>query len=195
MTDLERPDLAELDWSAQQRRASLSAVYDHAVGLTNSAEGWYARKRPSKKRWGRALRVCALLLGAAAVVLPILAEMSTTDGKPSIAPGWSAVALAAAATLVTLDHYFGFSSAWMRFMAAELRLTHLRHDFQYAWNAQRAAMADPPADGDVATLLALAKSLAIGVNDIVAQETDHWVMDFRGSLERTEQALGASINR
>ncbi len=69
------------------------------------------------------LRVSAIACGAVAAILPILSQIYTTDDKAAIAPGWAAVALAGAAALVGLDRYFGFSSGWTRFMAAELRIT------------------------------------------------------------------------
>jgi hypothetical protein len=186
--DLKRSDLDELDWSSPQRSAALSTVFAHAVGLASNAEAWYARKRPAKRYWGRALRVGALLLGTAAAVLPILAEISTTNGKPAIPPGWSAVALALAAALIALDRYFGFSNGWMRFMEAELRVTRLRHDFEYEWNAQR-SLADPPGSAEIAALLELARELVLAVDDIVAEETSGWITEFRGSLERAEKGL------
>jgi hypothetical protein len=187
--DLERPDLAALDWSAPERVGSLSVVFNHAVRLATDAEAWYARKRPAKKRCGRALRVGALVLGSFAVILPILTEISMRSNRPAIAPGWAAVTLAAAATLIALDHYFGFSTAWMRFMAAEMRVTRLRHDFEYRWNAQRARSSDPPTASDVAALLELARLVVLDIDDVVAEETDSWVAEFRSSLDRADQAL------
>lgn len=165
-------------------------MFDHATGIARRAEAWYARKRPSKKRWGRALRVSALLIAAVAVVLPVLSEIFTAGDRPAIAPGWTAVALAAAGALIALDHYFGFSNGWMRFMAAELRITRLRHEFEYAWNTERAGVSDPPTEAQVAALLALARAFVLAVDDAVAEETDGWVAEFRGSLERAEQSLG-----
>jgi hypothetical protein len=191
MSDLVRPDLGELDWSPGRREASLATVYAHAVGLAQDAEAWYASKRPEKKRWGRALRIVALLLASAGAILPILAEIFTTDGKPQIAPGWAAVALAAAATLVTLDRYFGFSNSWMRFMAAELRISQLRHQFQYAWNAARVKLSDPPTEEELAPLLELARTLVDRLDQAILDETDRWVTEFRGGLEQTERGLGS----
>jgi 4-amino-4-deoxy-L-arabinose transferase-like glycosyltransferase len=193
--DLERPDLEELDWSAQHRSESLSQVFRHAIGLARSAEDWYARKRRVKAAWGRALRVGAIVLGAVAAVLPILAQISTADDRPAIPPGWSAVALAIAASLVALDRYFGFSAAWMRFMAAELAITRLRHDFEYAWQAARATAGDPPSDGEVAALLELARNVVVAVDDVIANETGAWITEFRTNLEQAEQALGRSARR
>jgi hypothetical protein len=189
--DLERPDLPELDWSARGRAASLSAVFEHARGLGNKAEQWYAEKRPTKKRWGRVLRLGALLLGFGAVILPILMQIYTTDGEPAIAPAWAAIALAAAATLIALDHFLGFSSGWMRFMAAEMHLTALRHEFEYAWNERIAAAAEPRSDADVRDLLALARTFVLAVDRAVAEETGTWLQEFRGVLEGSEQSLKA----
>lgn len=188
--DLDRPDLPELGWSPQQRDASLTTVFEHGLQLAGMAERWYATKRPAKKLWGRTLRVAALIIGSVAVVLPVLSEIYATDDRPAVAPGWSAIALAAAATLVALDHFFGFTSAWTRFMAAEMRLTRLRHDFSYSWNARRAACNGAPTDTDVSELLALARSHVLAVDDLVAEETGSWVTEFRGTLDKTQQNLG-----
>lgn len=190
--DLERSDLDELDWSVERRPESMARVFTHAVGLAGSAESWYARKRRAKRTWGRSLRVAAILLGGLAAVLPIVAEISTKGHTSSIAPGWATVALAAAATLVALDRYFGFSTAWMRFMEAELHITRLRHNFEYVWNAARAKMTDPLSDEDVAALLAKAREFVIAVDDVVARETSAWIAEFRTSLERAEADLGHS---
>lgn len=159
--DLPIRDLAELDWSPQGVTGSLSSVHAHAVGLASAAEKWYAEGRPSKKRGARILRVGAILVGAVGLILPVLAEIVTRHGRAVIAPGWAAVVLAVAATLIGLDHFFGFSSGWMRFMTAELKITRLRLAFQYEWNAVRLTAAVPPTDDQVARLVDLARKLAL----------------------------------
>lgn len=186
--DLARPDLDELDWSVEQRSQSLSAVFDHAVGLAVGAEDWYAAKRRVQRRWGRMLRVSAIACGAVAAILPILSQIYTTDDKAAIAPGWAAVALAGAAALVGLDRYFGFSSGWTRFMAAELRITRLRHEFEYAWQLARATAA-AESRNDAATLLVLARDFVLGVDDAISSETGSWIAEFQMSLKRAEDSL------
>ncbi len=190
--DLERPDVGELEWSVAARSESVSRVFAHATGLAVSAEDWYARKRRSKRRWGRALRMGAILLGGVAAVLPIVSEIAASDKSSTIPPGWASVALALAALLVALDHYFGFSAAWMRFMAAELRLTRLRHDFEYEWQVLASAAAIPPTDSELAGLLESARRFVLAVNDVLADETHAWVAEFRTTLERADQELGRS---
>lgn len=190
--DIKRRELEELDWGTAQRSESLSVVFRHAVDYAASAEEWYTTKRRTKRNGGRVLRVGAILLGTAAAVLPILSQIFTDDDKPAIAPGWAAVALAAAAALIAFDHYFGFSAGWTRFMAAELHVTRLRHDFEYDWQAVRAAATSPPSDDDVAALLARARAFVLAVDDVIAEETGAWITEFRTNLERVEQSLARS---
>jgi hypothetical protein len=189
--DIERPELGELDWSDAGRDASLLRVFEQAINYALGAEGWYARKRRTKRQWGRALRVSAILLGTAAAVLPILSEIYTTGGKPTIAPAWASVALAVAAALVALDHYFGFSSGWMRFIATELRLTRLRHEFEYEWQDIAVRLIHPISDEDLSMALALAKELVLAVDEVVADETEMWIGEFQTTLER----VGKSVDR
>ena len=194
MADLTRADLPQLDWSPTARAASLASVYEHAVSTATVSEAWYAAHRSSKRLGGRALRVLALLLGAAAAVLPILSQIFTdANGQPQIEPAWASVALAIAAALVALDRYFGASDAWMRFMTAEMQIARLRQDFEYEWNIARAKAGDPPTPDEVEALLGLARKLVAGVGDAIAAETNHWVTDFRGHLQTAEQALQAPV--
>jgi SMODS and SLOG-associating 2TM effector domain 2 len=179
--DLTRPDLDELDWTPERRAASLRTVYEEA-------ESWYAEKRKGKRQWGRLLRVLALLLIAAAAVIPILAQTYEHDGKPWISPAWASILLVVAAALVGLDRYFGFSSAWMRFMEAELRVTRLRHTFEYDWETTRAG-ATGAVGGGVAALLPLAQTFVLGVDGVLADETAAWIAVFRSSLATAEQSL------
>jgi hypothetical protein len=187
--DLERPNLPQLAWDRDARAASMTAVFEHAVGLAIAAEQWYARKRPAKRTAGRILRVATVILGAIAAIIPIISEITTTNGKPAVAPGWAAVSLAVAAAFISLDRFFGFSSGWMRFMKAELQLTRLRHIFEYAWNNLRATSEDPPDDTQLTAYLKLAENFVLAVDGIVAEETSAWITEFRGGIERTEQGL------
>jgi hypothetical protein len=190
--ELDRQELEELDWSATQRSASLTRIFMHAVGLARTMEAWYSSHRRWDRLAGRALRVAALILGTVAAIIPILAEIYGDGDRPGIAPGWSAVALAGAAALVALDRFYGFTAAWTRYMTAELRIERLRHEFEYAWQAARAAADDPPTETQTFEMLTLARALVLAVDDVVAAETGAWVTEFRSALDRAEEVLGSS---
>jgi SMODS and SLOG-associating 2TM effector domain 2 len=139
----EIPPLGELDWSPNARTESLSKVFAQAVAVSKNAENWYDGKYRSKRQWGRRLRMTAIVLGIVGGVLPIVTEITSSSGKPTIAPGWTAVALVLAAGCGILDRYLGFSSAWMRFIVAMQRLERQRRDFEYAWNEARIKVSRP----------------------------------------------------
>ena len=74
-------------------------------------------------------------------------------------------------------------------MTAEVSVTRLRHGFEYDWELLRAAGSDPLDDAHVQAALALARTLVVAVDDLVAAETSSWTAEFRSSLEQAEQAL------
>lgn len=193
--NIETPQLGELDWSPDVRSASLNAVFEHATSCCAVAEQWYAAKRRSKRSWGRALRVMAIILGFLAAILPVIAEITTSRGKPGVAPGWAAVSLAGAAACVALDQYFGFSSAWMRFMIAEQRLSNQRERFQYAWNQHLIDVADPPTDDQTNALLTLARDSVTTVQAIIDKETSDWLADFRQVLTDSDKQLTSTAHQ
>src|SRR4051794_30760916 len=190
--DIQRPELGELDWSPEEREASLTRVREHAVSLCLGSEDWYRTRRRAKRTGGRVLRVGALIAGGIGAVLPILVEITARGGGYRIAPGWSAVALAVAALLVAFDRYFGFSAGWMRFSAAQLQLARRRQDFEYTWQLHRLAAQTPLTDEDVRAMLATAREFTLAVHDVVAEETTGWMTEFKSDLDQAERQLGAA---
>ena len=180
--DIEGPDFSDLDWSEKARNSSVSTMGARAATYSRETERWYAKKRRSKRRWGRRLRVAAIMLGSIAAIVPLLSEIYSNGSEVTIAPGWATVALVLAATLVALDHYFGFSAAWMRFMRAELELARLRHAFEYEWQASSVA-ADPISNDELAGLFEKAADFVRTVDETVGRETEAWIQEFKSSLD------------
>ncbi|MCW2986585.1 MAG: hypothetical protein JWR63_4155 [Conexibacter sp.] len=178
------PPFPDLDWSVPDRTENLRAVRDYAFGFAVEAERWYVRRHGKKRAFGRLLRVGAVVLGIVAVLVPIVAQM--WSGMP---PAVAALAIALAAGLVSLDHFYGFSTGWMRFIKAEQRIEALRVEFQFAWEAQRLEGDGPPTPEQVAAALLLAHALVARVQEIVAAETDAWIEEFNSGLARIEETL------
>jgi hypothetical protein len=193
--NIENKALGQLDWSEKSRVKSLTEVFEYAIGVSREAQDWYEGKHPSKRSSGRALRLTGLLFLGVGGVLPIISEISSSaSGKPAIAPGWAAVALALAAGCGILDRYLGYSSAWMRFILAEQRLESQRQDFEILWNKARANLHDPPTVAEVDKLLTLARDNVKKVQDVIQRETAEWITEFRGALAEAERSLTAKHN-
>jgi hypothetical protein len=190
VSDLPRPDLDLLDWTPERRAASLAAVFRHAVAFAQGAEKWYAERRRAKRWGGRTLRIGAIVLGAVAAILPVLAQIDANDAKAAaIPPAWATVALAGAATLVALDRFLGFTSGWMRFMAAELEITRLRHGFEYDWQERLVTLSPTPSEEEAIALIDRARQLVLAIDDAIAAETGTWVTEFRSQLESAQNAV------
>lgn len=80
----------------------------------------------------------------------------------------------------------------MRYMATELQLTRLRHDFEYAWQEVRIALGDPPSESEVVALLMRAREFVLAVDNATAAETLAWISEFQTGLADVETSLGGS---
>lgn len=178
--------LPPLAWGEEEASSSLEAVYDHVVGLATDAIRWYLVAKRSKKRWAQRLRVSAILGVAVAGILPVLSQIS---GEGTIEPAWATVVLAGAVTLVVLDRFFGFSSAWARYMSTEVAIRGTLNEFQLAWEQRLAQLSIAAVPFDViGEMLESARAFAVKVDDLVHAETAEWVSEFSESLKEIEKA-------
>jgi low affinity Fe/Cu permease len=70
---------------------------------------------------------------AVAGVLPVLSQILGEGSSVVIQPAWATVALAIAVALVALDRFFGFSSAWARYMATGQAISAALNQFRLDW--------------------------------------------------------------
>lgn len=192
--DIRSAELASLDWRPERARQSLDVIYDHVVGVAAEAARWYRGARRSKKRWAQRLRVGAIIMVAVAGVLPVLSQIFGAGGSVTIQPAWAAVALGAAVALVALDRFFGFSSAWARYMATDQAITAALNQFRLDWQQSICLLpVDALTQERIDHLLDLAKTLVRKTDDLIQAETSQWISEFRETLteiERSAQAKG-----
>jgi low affinity Fe/Cu permease len=159
------------------------------VDTAARAINWYLVARRPKKRWAQRLRVGAIVMVAVAGVLPVLSQILGTRTSEVIQPAWATVALAIAVALIALDRFFGFSSAWARYMATGQAISAALNQFRIDWQKSSCQF---PADGlshdSIDHLLDLAKALAIKTDDLIQAETLQWVKEFRETLTEIERS-------
>ena len=129
----------KFDWGSEHSEQSLNSVYLYSTKLASDAIDWYIYAKKKKKKGARIIRVLSIILAALAAILPTLSELfQQKDGTPLIRAGWTTVALGVAGALLLLDRFFGFSSAWIRYIVAELQIKQLNEEFQMDWETERA---------------------------------------------------------
>jgi hypothetical protein len=194
--DIQPAELGSLDWRPEHAGQSLDVIYQHVVSVASQAINWYLTARRPKRRWAQRLRVGAIIMVAVAGVLPVLSQIFASGNSVKLPPAWAAVALAIAVALVALDRFFGFSSAWARYMATGQAISAALNQFRLDWQQYTSKL---PADGltqeSIDHFLDLAKTLVKKTDDLVQAETLQWVKEFRETLteiERSAQTQGKS---
>jgi hypothetical protein len=182
------PYLGRLGWAPASSETSLAAVFMHASKTAESAIGWYLKAKRPKKANARAVRGGSILLATLAGIVPMLAQMPGS----LIAPIWGSVALALAAAFVLLDRFFGFSTAWMRYITTELHLRQMLDEFQLDWETERAGWkGGAPTDEQIQRALARCRGFVSQVDGLVRDEANVWVAEFQESLKQLDETLKA----
>jgi SMODS and SLOG-associating 2TM effector domain 2 len=176
-------------WDGTQDIKSLEALRTFLVSKSEEASNWYLRNRWWKRFWGQNLRLLAMTATTVAGILPILSQIFISNGQSQVAPAWGSVALALAAGFVGLDYYFGFSSGWMRYMETDQKIIHALREFQFDWEALRAGWgAHPPSSVQVLAALSRLKQFGLLVQQLVEDETNAWIAEFRSTLRMMDEA-------
>jgi len=185
--DIRKRYLPPLPWDDGDVTGSLHTVYQHVAGNAISYIDWYIASKRPKKTWARRLRVLAIVLTTVAGILPVLSQIGEQNWSFTIAPAWATVVLAVAVALLALDRFFGFSSAWARFIATELAIQTALDQFQIRWQQALVTLPDDAGPDDVNTMLELARQFLAEVDRLVEAETSVWVKEFNESLRQIER--------
>lgn len=188
--DLRPARRSDLKWDAEYAEESLNTLFERAEQHGVQAIDWYLTAKRSKKRAAQGLRLGAIGATAAAGILPMLTQILVkTDGQLPLQPVWASVALGVAALLVAIDHFFGFSSGWMRFITTEHHIRQILHQFQLDYDAERATwQGKPPTPEQVQRVLQCCRLFLTEVDGIIRKETEQWVVEFQSVLKQIDEA-------
>ena len=184
--DLGVPVLPLMSWTPESSRTNVDRLYEWVEHLAVDAIDWYMTEKKRKARWSRRLRALAAILATAGGAVPVAALAA---GRPA-AGNWGVLLLALAAGCIGYDRFFGYSSAWLRYLAAATALRARLVDFQLSWAARAATQGDAaPGPDRVAELVGAVRGFAAEVNEIVQSETDAWLSEFGNRLSELEARL------
>ncbi len=165
-------------------------VMTYSRNIAIDAFNWYAREKKSKQQMAKLLRLLAILITAAAGIIPILLEMYPRNGNPLFSPAWVSVAIAIAGVLVLLDRFGGFSTGWPRFIDAMLKIHYAISKFDLdCAQIQLKCDKNAPAKEQTAALIECCQKLVKHVNSVVIDETRKWDHEFKDVLSKLDQAV------
>jgi hypothetical protein len=185
---------------------SIQVLDDHAqVALAKARriEGWYQGAKGKKRVGAIVTRLGAIAMGVAATVVPTVLTMVAGVRDGSFLQRWvpiSGVLAVTAALLVVIDKFAGYSTGWMRYIAADQEIRSRHEQFELTWAKTRAELTDPVPLEKLTTAVDLIAGFVAMINEVVKQETQAWIAEFKGVLadldktatEARTQALAAA---
>jgi len=188
----------EVIWDNNDLVASLRAVRKNAEDESQKAIDWYWRKKRWKSRSSQGVQFTALVLTAAAGILPVIVQV-----LKNLRPGFprdldsgpiATLCVGLAAALLGLDKAFGYSSGWTRYVLTATAMTKLLHEFRMDWVAIVAASAVPPKTEEQAKLIQRAKDFISTIQGMVLQETKDWATEFQSNMAQMEKDLKTQLD-
>jgi len=176
--------------------AALQALAGDLEKRAVEATDWYLHNKGGPRRLSRLLRFLAILFGVLGGLAPLVGgiQLSAADGSAGVslssANQWGYLLIALAAASLLFDRYFGFSSSWMRYMTAQMALQRALEKFQLAWGLWRIKVNSAhPSDEDQAAAIALLTGFQQEVGDLVDQEFQAWISQFKEQLAELQAAI------
>jgi hypothetical protein len=192
--DIEPAGFPSLSWTAQDTNASLDALAEWVEAQAAAAIAWYLREKRPKAAWSRFLRIAAITFATIGAAVPFVTALID-----DLALEWGYLAFALAGAAMAFDRFFGLSSAWMRYLLAEMALQRILQDMRLQRTALHAARAGRAASAaEIQAELRLLATAAHAVHAEVERETIAWVSEFQSNvaelsaLARTPKGRGGS---
>ena len=184
--DLEGWRLPVPDWGSGVDRKSLSELYDWAERVASDAISWYLTEKKRKAIWSRSLRRLTVILATLGGTVPMAALAVGSTGLGN----WGFALFALAGGCLAYDRFFGYSSAWLRYVAAATRLRGELTEFQLSWTKTMAMHGGRDLTADQTALMVdSVRAFVATVNEVVRSETESWLAEFHSGLAEMEAKL------
>ncbi len=172
----------------------LAAVYTHTVETAKDAIAWYLINKVPQKRWARTTRFVAILFTAVGGLIPLIAAsrvLATWTASIELSQ-FGYVSLALAGACIGLDKYFGYSSAWIRYLTTATLLQRLLHEFCLDW-----AALDVCREGQAPQfepMLRRVQTFITRIRSEMEKETADWAAEYRSNLAEMEKSVREQLD-
>jgi conflict system pore-forming effector with SLATT domain len=190
----EEPD--RIAWDSSDPAKSLQNIRNVVEAEGQKAIDWYWKAKRWKRIPSQWIQFCALLLTAAAGIVPIIVQLFRNPGAaiPFDSGPLASLFVGIAAALLGLDKAFGYSSGWTRYVLTATSMTKLLHEFRMDWVALSAAAAVSPTTEQQAAMIQRAKEFVSTIQALIAQETKDWATEFQSNMAQMEKDLKVQLD-
>jgi hypothetical protein len=188
------------DWAKATAEACVEQTRQYVERQLHFEIDWYRRNIGWRRRFSQAFRALAIVLTTLGGLVPVLHSAGVLALlEPEPAPAGlelgqlGYVLLAMAGGFALFDRFFGFSTAWMRYVAAMCALERVRELFRLEWVALSRPRAGMTVDEAHGRLLELAKRSLLKAKELTERETEAWITEFKANLAQLEKDLRAQV--
>jgi len=173
-----------INWKKENLDQDLRELTIYAMDYARQFRDYYRNSANYKRSWAKILRIIAIISTALGGLLPVLSQILAKDNI-NLEPAWATVAITIAVTAIGLDRFFGFSSAWMRFITTEIKINSKIEQIKLNIENERFSWQGAAPDFDSAKTMINHITLFINeVSEIVKDETNTWMMEFQNSIQK-----------
>jgi len=191
----EKPSFPEFD--SKDADVCISQMYKWTVFHAEDQITYYADKAKNNKNLSIVIRGVSVVLAGIGALFPLIdAAMAVNGEKAFIWGQWGYVILAVGAGLYGFERTYGFSSGWIRFMQANLKLTRMLNNFRYEFSLLMNTPAGKPETGENQPnvkererLIQALNKFCDKVDAVVMEETEAWVQEFQSRIAELEKRL------
>jgi hypothetical protein len=191
------------DWKNDGLEKSLEYVRVYAERQIHRELDWYRRHIGSTRLFSRWFRAVAIVFTSIGGLVPVLKSAGAFDLLVNRWPSLKGatfdlgelgyVFLAVAGSVAFFDRFFGFSTAWMRYVSAMTAIERVLELFRHEWVAlSRPRVGVAPEEG-AGRLLETAKRFVLKAKELSERETEAWIGEFRTNLAQFEKDLRAQV--
>lgn len=176
-----------ISWKQETLEDDLKYMSDYAIKLAEQNMNYYTHNSKFKRSWAKILRLIAIFATAIGGLLPVLSQIGIKY-EINIDPAWATVSISIAITAIGLDRFFGFSSAWMRFVTTEIKIQGKIEQFKINIENEKFSWRGISPDFDKGkSTLNLTVNFINEISDIVKDETNTWMLEFQSVIQKLNE--------
>lgn len=154
---------------------------------------WYD-KNASRQAWkSRTLRWLSVFLVVSGGLCPLVpaSVLPAILGEAALQP-YGYLLLAAAAGVVVFDRAFGYSSSWMRYRIAHMRIDRALSLYGVVAQTIMAGTESQNSSksSNIRALIAASHNFLSTIEDLVVEETEDWLHEFKAEHVRFQDQVG-----
>jgi hypothetical protein len=196
-----------INWKESTTLEGLLKLRERADLQALDAINWYYEKKKQKNFASRWLRFWAISFTILGGLIPLLSAAGIVEAVlryyGAKAPGdihvaelrfnqFGYILIGLAAGCVAFDRFFGFSSNWMRYIGAAMRIETARVRFAFDWEYLVAPLgANEPTPEEVRKLLEVIQKFSLDIREAIEQETGAWISEFQTNLAQLDKETKA----